>query len=50
MNATKTLADKALKAMGSLFAITRDLEVPVNIMLNFFDSYVASILNYSKEV
>ena len=50
MNATKTLADKALKAMGSLFAITRDLEVPVNIMLNLFDSYVASILNYSSEV
>lgn len=51
MNATKTLADnKALKAMGSIFAITRDLEVPVNIMLNLFDSYVASILNYSSEV
>ena len=36
--------------MGALFSITKDIEVPINIMLNLFDSYIASILNYSCEV
>lgn len=50
MNATQTLTGKALKAMGALFSITSDLEVPVKIMLNLFDAYVSSILNYACEV
>jgi len=43
---TQALSDKGLKAMGSLFAITKDMHVPVKIMLNLFDSYVTSILCY----
>ena len=47
---TQALSDKGLKAMGSLFAITKDMHVPVKIMLNLFDSYVTSILCYACEV
>ena len=39
---TKTLACKALRAMGSLFSITKNIEVPVNIMFNLFDAFVSS--------
>ena len=46
MQNTKHLAGKALKAMHSLFDITRDVDTPVNIMLILFDSLIASILNY----
>ena len=48
--ATKVLKDKALKAIYSLLNITKGREIPVNIMLNLFDSYVLSILSYSSEV
>jgi hypothetical protein len=50
MNATKTLARKGLRIMSSLLSITKQLEVRVRIMLALFDSFVASILNYSYEV
>ena len=40
----KYLSDKALKAMHSLFDITKDVNTPVNVMLQLFDSLVASIL------
>ena len=46
---TKHLADKSVKAMHSLFDITRDLDTPVNIMLKLFDSLIVSILNYGCE-
>ena len=49
MQNTKHLADKALKAMHSLFDITRDVDTPVNIMLKLFDSHIVSILNYGCE-
>lgn len=49
MQHAKYLSDKALKAMHSLLQITKDMEIPVNIMLQLFDSLVASILNYGCE-
>ena len=48
--ATNTLYGKALKAMHSLFNLTKDMNVPINIMFNLFDAYVSSILNYNCEV
>ena len=45
LKAINTLAGKGLKAMNCLFAITRTMEIPLNIMFNLFDSFVASILN-----
>ena len=50
MQATKTLSGKALRAMCSLLSITRNMEVPLNIMLNLFDSFVCSILCYASEI
>ena len=49
MQNAKFLSDKALKAMHALFQILKEVETPVNIMLNLFDSLVASILNYGCE-
>lgn len=48
--AISTLAGKALKAMNGLLSITKHMCVPINIMLNLFDTFVASILNYSCEI
>jgi hypothetical protein len=50
MQATKTLVGKALRALNSLFNITRNKDVPINIMFSLFDAYVLSILNYGCEV
>lgn len=50
VKATNTLVGKALKAMHALLSITKEMQVPVNIMFNLFDSFVGSILNYSCEV
>jgi hypothetical protein len=50
MNATKTLAGKGIRAMSSLLSMTKKLKVPVRLMLALFNSFVASILNYSYEV
>ena len=50
MQATKTLPGKALRAMCSLLSVTRNMEVPLNIMLNLFDSFVCSILSYVSEI
>ena len=50
MQATKTLSGKALGAMCSLLSVTRNMEVPINIMLNLFDSFVCSILSYASEI
>ena len=50
IQATKTLSDKALRALCSLLSITKHLDIPLNIMINLFDSYVCSILNYASEI
>ena len=36
--------------MHALLSITKEKQIPVNIMFNLFDSFVGSILNYSCEV
>ena len=48
--ATSTLAGKALKAMNGLLLITKHLRITFDIMFNLFDTFVASILNYSCEI
>jgi hypothetical protein len=50
IQATNTLSAKALRAMKSLFTITKSLNVPVKIMFYLYDAYVALILNYGKEM
>ena len=50
IQATKTLAGKGIKAMHNLFEITKDANVPVNIMFHLFDSLVASVLSYGCEI
>ena len=50
IKATNTLAGKALRAMNSLFTITKSMQVPTNIIFNLFDSFVLSILNYACEI
>ena len=36
--------------MGSLFNLTTDYDIPIQIVCNLFDSYVGSIFNYNYEV
>jgi hypothetical protein len=48
--ATNTLKGKELRAMSSLFNVTRDKQVPIDIMFNLFDAHVLPILNYTCEV
>ena len=43
IQATKTLSGKALRALCSLLSITKQLDIPLNIMINLFDSNVCSI-------
>ena len=50
IQATKPLSGKALRALCSLLSITKHLDIPLNIMINLFDSYVCSILNYASEI
>ena len=50
MQATKTLTGKALRAKCSLLPVTRNMEVPLNIMLNLFYSFVCSIFCYASEI
>lgn len=50
IQATKTLSGKALRALCSLLSITKSLEVPLNIMINLFNSFVCSILHYASEI
>ena len=42
-NALKTLAGKAARAMSDLLQITRHKEIPLKIMINLFDSFVAKM-------
>ena len=48
--AITTLVGKSLKAMNALLAITKRMQVPIDVMSNLFDSFVLSILNYGCEV
>lgn len=48
--ATSTLSGKALKATNALFSITKNKEVPLDIMFNLFDTFVGSVLNYGCEI
>ena len=50
VQATYELKGKALRSMNALFNVTNQLDVPINIMLDLFDSHVQSVLNYSCEV
>ena len=49
MQATKTLADKALKSVYALLETIRETKVPINVMFHLFDSLVGSILHYGWE-
>ena len=49
IQATKTLSGKALRALCALLSITKSLEVPLDIMINLFNSFVSSILLYASE-
>ena len=46
----KTLSGKALKAMHQLLNLLHEVDTPLNIALNLFDSLVASVLSYGCEV
>ena len=47
---TKTLSGKALERMHQLIQLLREVDTPINIALNLFDSFVASVLSYGCEV
>ena len=49
-NAFKTIMGKATHAMSNLLPFTIHKQIPLIIMINLFDSFVASILHYSSEV
>ena len=50
MQNSKTLARKALRALHQLWQLLKEVQAPVNISLNLFDSLVASVLNYGSEI
>ena len=50
MQNSKTLAGKALRALHQLWQLLKEVQAPVNISLNLFDSLVASVLNYGSEI
>ena len=50
LNAIKTLSGKGQKRLGALINMTREMVIPVNIMLDLFDSFVSSTLNYVYEI
>ena len=47
MKATSTLSGKVLKALHSLFAITKDGEIPLDLVLGLFDTFVGPIPHWS---
>ena len=47
--AINLLADKVVRAMGLLFSTIKHVQVPFKMLLQLFDTYVKSILNYSCE-
>ena len=50
IKATSTLSGKALKAVNLLLEITKDTDVPVDMIFCLFVSFVTLILNYACEV
>ena len=50
MKATSTLSGKALKAVHSLFAITKDKKNTLDLMFGLVDTFVGSILSYGCEI
>ena len=43
------LADKAVRAMGTLFSTIKHIQIPFKMLFQLFDTYVKSVLNYSCE-
>ena len=50
MKASKTLSGKAIRALCSLLSMTKSLDIPLNIMINLYNSFVCSILFYACEI
>ena len=48
--AINLLADKAVRSMGMLFSTIKRIQVPFKMLMQLFDTYVKSILNYSCEI
>ena len=48
--AINLLADKAVRSMGMLFFTIKRIQVPFKMLMQLFDTYVKSILNYSCEL
>ena len=46
----KSLSGKVLRAMRQLWQLLKDVEPPLHISFNLFDSLLASVLNYGSEV
>jgi len=49
VQSTKSLAGKGLRIFNYLMALVRK-KFLINLMFNFFDTYVLSVLNYGCEV
>ena len=50
IQAAKTLSGKAIRALCSLLSLTKSMEIPLNIMINLYNSFVCSILFYACEI
>ena len=48
--AINLLVDKAVGSMGMLISTIKRTQVPFNMLMQLFDTYVKSILNYSCEI
>ena len=48
--AINLLADKAVRSMGMLFSIIKHIQIPFKTLMQLFDTYAKSILNYSCEI
>ena len=48
--AINLLADKAVRSMGMLISTIKRTQVPFKMLMQLFDTYVKSILNYSCEI
>ena len=50
IQATKTLADKGLKAMHCLLETIKETKAPIKIMFHLYDSLVAPVLSYGCKI
>ena len=48
--AIKLLADKAVSSMGMLFSTIKCIQVQFKMLMQLFDTYVKSIINYSCKI